>query len=157
MSTLVYDNTVTLGKDYYIIDYADYSLTGTNTGLKTITYLERYDGLNRMIFGISEFNITMSNSRYLNVETSNISLIAPLYLTNYAMQLVTYHTFFLAYRQCTDATHYYDPASYTCVASDTLCPNNSIPSVAYKLCDPCHYSCATCSTARDSGACDSCN
>ena len=39
MSTIIYDDTVSAGKDYYIIDAADYSLTGTNTGLRTIGYL----------------------------------------------------------------------------------------------------------------------
>ena len=61
------------------------SLTNSASGLNDITYAERFDGTNRMFFGFSRFNLSMSDTRYLNVETTNISLVSSLYLYNYQM------------------------------------------------------------------------
>ena len=38
VSTIIYDSSITEGKDKYIVEYASYGLSGTNTGLKTISY-----------------------------------------------------------------------------------------------------------------------
>lgn len=103
-----------------------------------------------MFFGISEFNLSMSDTRYLNVETANISLVSLLYDKNNAMNQVTYNMFFFAKRVCSVLTEYYNPLTYICV---TTCPTTSIATPAFLLCKPCHYSCVTCTVGLSSTGC----
>jgi hypothetical protein len=51
-----------------------------------------------MFFGYSRFNLSMADTRYINVETSNVSLISMLYDKNSAMNEVVINMIFFAYR-----------------------------------------------------------
>ena len=77
-----------------------------------------------MFFGFDKFNLSMSDTRYLNVETSNISLVSLYYQKNSAVNEVKINMFFFAFRNCLNYNHYYDPLNYTCLPS---CPSNSTP------------------------------
>jgi hypothetical protein len=68
--------------DIQIIQFSTTVLSGTNAGLSTVPYMERYDGISRMFFGFSKLNLSMADTRYLNVETANISLVSLLYDKN---------------------------------------------------------------------------
>jgi len=46
-----------------IVAYNTIALNATNPGLSVIPYSVRYDGTNRLFFGISEFNLSMSDVR----------------------------------------------------------------------------------------------
>jgi len=87
----------------------------------------------------------MSDTRYLNVEASNISLVSLLYDKNSALNQVTYETFFFAYRYCDGPPIgiqlYYNPLTYDC-APTCPAPLNLVSSKT--LCQTCHYSCDTC-------------
>lgn len=107
-----------------------------------------------MFFGISEFNVSMSDTRFLNVETSTIILVSQLYLTNAAMNQITYNTFFFAERNCTLPT-FYDTVAYTCVDNSTQCIM-SVPYNSTNVCLPCHYSCLTCNSGANSSGCSGC-
>ncbi len=96
----------------------------------------------------------MSDTRYLNVETSNISLVSLLYASNSALNKITYNAVYFAQRNCTLPT-YYDPVNYTCVDDNTFCVN-SVPVASANLCNPCHYSCLTCTVGADKTACSTC-
>ena len=50
-----------------------------------------------MFFGFSQFNLTMSDTRYLNVESSNISLISQYYRKNNAMNEVIIEMLFFTF------------------------------------------------------------
>lgn len=54
--------------------------------------------MHRMFFGYSRFNLSMADTRYINVETSNISLISMLYDKNTAMNEVVINMIFFALR-----------------------------------------------------------
>lgn len=79
-------------------------LNYTGNGLKSIPYSERYDGSSRMFFGFSEFNLSMADTRYLNIETSNISLVSLYYEKTVAMHEVVINMLFFAFRTCDDPT-----------------------------------------------------
>ena len=98
-----------------------------------------------MFFGFSQFNLTMSDTRYLNIESSNISLVSQYYRKNNAMNEVIIEMLFFTFETCSNVTLYYYPINFTCL--DT-CPDNSIPNIGYGstptdylICKPCHYSC----------------
>lgn len=164
VSTVAYDPSVA---NYYlmtIMEHQSMSLTASNAGLTTIQYAERYDGYSRMFFGFSMFNHSMSDTRYVNIETSNISLISKYYDTDYpknkALNELTINMLFFAFRTCSNLTQYYYPNNYECVAA---CPTNSIStpptsygSADFLLCNPCHYSCDTCNTGQNSNDCATC-
>lgn len=67
VSTVIADPTVNTVTYYVNLEYSTYTLTSTNIGLGAVPYSLRYDGTDRMFFGISEFNLSMSDTRYLNV------------------------------------------------------------------------------------------
>jgi hypothetical protein len=95
----------------------------------------------------------MSDTRYLSVETANISLVSMLYSANVAVNQVTYHTLFFAVQTCTSTL--YDPVSYTCVATAADCVRSKNVPLA-DVCIPCHYSCLTCNTGNNPNSCASC-
>ena len=149
--------------EYYhktVMEFKTLTLTGTNEGLSSIIYEQKYDGNSRMFFGFSQFNLTMSDTRYLNIETSNISLVSKYFRTNAAMNEVIIEMLFFAFQTCIDTTMYYDPQTSSCL---TPCPVNSIPNVAnltesqvYKLCKPCDHTCLTCAQGQSNTHCNSC-
>lgn len=113
-----------------------------------------------MFFGFSLFNLSMSDTRYINIETSNISLISKYYDKSNTMNEVQINMLFFAFRTCVDTNQFYYPNNLECVST---CPSNSIAttpsgygSADFLLCNPCHYSCATCNTGQDSNDCASC-
>ena len=104
----------------------------------------------------------MSETRWLNIESSNITLVGEYYRYNVAMNEVVIEMLFFAFRTCTDQTKYYYPTNHSCLSS---CPSNSIPtptaasvggSANYLLCKLCHHSCLTCSVGQDDNACLTC-
>lgn len=124
LTTVIYDPWV---DKYYmksIIEHETMSLTSNNTGLASIQYAERFDGPSRMFFGFSHLNLSMADTRYLNIETSNISLISQYYEKNAAMNEVVVNMLFFAFRTCFNTSQFYYPINFTCI--DT-CPSNSIP------------------------------
>jgi hypothetical protein len=120
-----------------------------------VPYNLRYDGSDRMFFGISEFNLSMSDTRFLNVETANISLVSLLYTVNSALNKVTYNAFFFAQRSCISPA-YYDPVNYTCLDNSTLCVNSYAAGSPGYVCSPCHYSCSLCTAGGSSTSCSAC-
>ena len=140
-----------------IIEFQTISLNATNAGLDNVPYSERFDGPHRMFFGFSRFNLSMADTRYLNVETSNISLVSLLYDKNNAMNEVHINMLFFARRTCHDLNQYYYPPTFECVSSCSTHPKSvtfgtPVPS-NYLLCKPCHYSCATCSEGLKEDKC----
>lgn len=108
-----------------------------------------------MFFGFSRFNLSMADTRYLNVEASNISLVSLLYDKNSAMNEVVINMLFFVLRTCHDANQYYNPLTYAC---ETCSPSPNVKFVkfgapGYYLCNPCHYSCLTCKFGQDSTQC----
>lgn len=97
----------------------------------------------------------MSDTRYLNVETSNISLVSLLYASNAALNQITYNAIYFAIRNCTLPT-YYDPVNYTCVDSSLMCVNSVADGAPGYVCNPCHYSCENCTIGGNSNACSIC-
>lgn len=102
----------------------------------------------------------MSETRWLNIESSNITLVGEYYRYNVAMNEVMIDMLFFAFRTCTDQNQYYYPSNHSCL---TTCPPNSIPTPAYGagpnnylLCKLCHYSCLTCTIGQDDNACVTC-
>lgn len=160
LTTVVYDPWV---NDYYmksIIEHESMSLTNNNTGLASVPYSERFDGDSRMFFGFSLINVSMADTRYLNVETSNISLLSQYYERNDALNEVVINMMFFAFRTCVDNTQFYYPNNFTCLST---CPTNSLPypstsygSADFLFCNPCHHSCETCTVGQDSNACSAC-
>ena len=67
MSTVILDPSITIETYLINIEYNTYILTASNSGLTNVPYSLRYDGSDRMFFGVSEFNLSMSDTRYLNV------------------------------------------------------------------------------------------
>ncbi len=63
-----------------------------------------------------------------------------------------FNAFFIRKLNCPPA-HYYDPFSYQCVPT---CPTQSGPNPATQYCEPCHYTCATC-TGSGIDKCTDCN
>lgn len=160
LTTVAYDPYVDTYYFKTIMEHSTMSLTTTNSGLTTVAYSERFDGSNRMFFGFSQLNLSMSDTRYLNIETSNISLVSQYYDKNTALNEVTINMLFFALRTCTDTTQYYYPNNYECLVT---CPSNSIAtpptsygSADFLLCNPCHYSCNTCNSGRNINDCLSC-
>lgn len=67
LTTIVFDTSL---RDTYYLDIVEYStiiLNATNDGLTNVPYQTRFDGNNTLFFGISEFNLSMSDVRQLNV------------------------------------------------------------------------------------------
>ena len=112
-----------------------------------------------MFFGISQFNLSVSNTRYLNVETANISLVSQLYAVNAALNQVTYNTLYFAQQTCNGSYPIYDPINYICVATSVNCVGSvtgASGSLLQYVCVPCHYSCLTCSVGDNSNSCITC-
>jgi hypothetical protein len=107
LTTVIFDKSVSDYSFKAVLEYQSMSLNSTNRGLLDVQYSERYDGPHRMFFGFSRFNLSMADTRYLNVETSNISLVSLLYDKNAAMNEVRINMFFFALRNCRDPTHYF--------------------------------------------------
>jgi hypothetical protein len=110
-----------------------------------------------MFFGFRKFNLTMSETRYLNIESSNISLVGTYYRKNTAMNEVIIEMLFFGFRTCANQNEYYYPVNYSCLAA---CPASAIPTPpvtsapqTYLLCKPCHYSCDSCNVGQDPNAC----
>jgi len=98
----------------------------------------------------------MSDTRQLNVETANISLVSQIYIINSALNKIMYNLFFFVNRACPNASSdLYDPITFSCVS---VCPPTSQTVPASKVCIPCHYSCITCTAGNLNSACSgNCN
>jgi hypothetical protein len=94
----------------------------------------------------------MTDVRYLNVETYNVSLIGSLYDKNGALNYIKYHMIFFARRNCDNYNiSYYDPITHDCfVTCDDVVSSYSNTSPYYlgtsNVCVPCHYSCMNCTS-----------
>jgi hypothetical protein len=53
LTTVITDSAKNTLFYYNIIEYSTFILNATNPGLSSVPYSSRYDGLNRMFFGIS--------------------------------------------------------------------------------------------------------
>jgi hypothetical protein len=102
----------------------------------------------------------MSDTRYLSVETANISLVSMLYAGNVALNQVTYHTLYFARQTCNGTNPIYDPTNYNCVAVPGNCVRSAVSTIAgsplMTVCVPCHYSCLTCSIGDIINGCSDC-
>lgn len=121
--------------------------------LTHVKYQQRYDGLDRMFFGFSSFNFTMSGDHYLNVDNYNISFVASLYNTNSMLNYMQYNMLFMARRVCSSSLTYYDQLTYACVSS---CPTSSFINSGYSLCVLCSFKCQSC-TVNLPDSCLQCN
>lgn len=108
----------------------------------------RYEKVNRMFYGISEFNLSRPVNRLFNFQgNDNYGSIGTGYNSDYGTYEVTVSYFWIAVRGCNlTAQEWFVVTNQTCVCKDCCLDSTvfeTLPGSA-RFCQVCHYTCYEC-------------
>jgi hypothetical protein len=116
---------------------------------------------NRMFFGISSFNFTVTAIKKFGFDSSLYANFYTSYSFTNSITDVKLSYFFFVKRDCPGATYFYtnwvNPSLDTCTGSCSAYPDRPNPDNTNKQCLACHATCLTCSstTSTTCFTCDS--
>jgi hypothetical protein len=107
-----------------------------------------------MYYGISEidFFFQSANRQTVLFDMADFTNSPANFVCNANVNRLKFSAFFIRKLNCA-AAEFYDPFSNQCVST---CPAQSGPNPATQYCEPCYYTCATC-TGSGIDKCTSCN